>query len=250
MSKDQAERILRKVEEELPEKADSFPSLTGKFAGLKKFRVGNYRVIYTIIEETRRGPKTIELNLKDYPMRSAKARGLLIGSKPVTKITHLRYLTEEELTAKEQEQEDAAIETGAVIIQEPEEQVAEVIPEKAEVKPEEKEIPEPEIEAEPEEKPKPKAKAKVEPKIEEKPEPKVKAKSKPKAKAEPKIEEKPETKAKTKPEKKEKPKPEPKAEAKEKPKAEKKSDDDDEDKGDGNDGEENEWGIIQPEFGF
>ena len=52
MSKDQAERILRKVEEDLPEKADSFPSLRGKFAGLRKFRVGNYRVIYTILEDT------------------------------------------------------------------------------------------------------------------------------------------------------------------------------------------------------
>ena len=54
ISKGEAERILRKVEEDLPEKADSFPSLTGKFAGLRKCRVGNYRVIfiYTIIEDT------------------------------------------------------------------------------------------------------------------------------------------------------------------------------------------------------
>lgn len=52
ISKDQADRILEKIEENLPEKADSYPSLTGKFAGLKKFRVGEFRVIYTIIEET------------------------------------------------------------------------------------------------------------------------------------------------------------------------------------------------------
>jgi mRNA interferase RelE/StbE len=39
IDKDQAERILRKIEEELPDKADSFPALTGKFAGLRKFRV-------------------------------------------------------------------------------------------------------------------------------------------------------------------------------------------------------------------
>jgi mRNA interferase RelE/StbE len=52
IDKDQAERILRRIEEELPEKADSFPALTGKFAGLRKFRVGDYRVIYTLAEET------------------------------------------------------------------------------------------------------------------------------------------------------------------------------------------------------
>jgi addiction module RelE/StbE family toxin len=52
MDKDQAERILAKIEEQLPDKADNFPSLTGKFAGLRKFRVGDYRVIYAIIEDT------------------------------------------------------------------------------------------------------------------------------------------------------------------------------------------------------
>lgn len=52
IGKDQAERILAKIEESLPEKADTFPSLTGKFAGLRKFRVGDYRVIYTIIADT------------------------------------------------------------------------------------------------------------------------------------------------------------------------------------------------------
>jgi len=50
--KDQAERIIAKIEEQLPDRADNFPSLTGKFAGLRKFRVGDYRVIYAIIEDT------------------------------------------------------------------------------------------------------------------------------------------------------------------------------------------------------
>ena len=52
IGKDQAEKILAKIEEQLPDKADNFPSLTGKFAGLRKFRVGDYRVIYAIIEDT------------------------------------------------------------------------------------------------------------------------------------------------------------------------------------------------------
>jgi mRNA interferase RelE/StbE len=52
IGKDRAKRILREIAEKLPEKADAFPSLKGKFAGLRKFRVGDYRVIYAIIEET------------------------------------------------------------------------------------------------------------------------------------------------------------------------------------------------------
>jgi len=52
IDKDQAERILNEIQEKLSEKADTFPSLKGKFAGLRKFRVGDYRVIYAIVEET------------------------------------------------------------------------------------------------------------------------------------------------------------------------------------------------------
>lgn len=52
ISRDQADRILKKIEEDLPEKADNFPSLTGKFAGLRRFRVGDFRVIYTLTEDT------------------------------------------------------------------------------------------------------------------------------------------------------------------------------------------------------
>ena len=52
LSKDDVERILDKIEQDLPERADTFPLLTGKFAGLRKFRIGDYRVIYTIIENT------------------------------------------------------------------------------------------------------------------------------------------------------------------------------------------------------
>jgi mRNA interferase RelE/StbE len=52
IGKDQVDRILRKIEEELPEKADTIPLLSGKFSGLRKFRVGNYRVIYSILGDT------------------------------------------------------------------------------------------------------------------------------------------------------------------------------------------------------
>ena len=49
---DQADRILKRIEEELPEKAESFPVLTGKFSGLRKFRVGDCRVVYSIMGDT------------------------------------------------------------------------------------------------------------------------------------------------------------------------------------------------------
>jgi mRNA interferase RelE/StbE len=49
---DQAERILRKIEKDLPERADTFPALTGSFAGLRKLRVGDHRVIFTIMDDT------------------------------------------------------------------------------------------------------------------------------------------------------------------------------------------------------
>jgi len=50
--KDQADRILSKIEDELPEKAETFPSLTGRFSGLRKFRVGDYRVVFSIMGDT------------------------------------------------------------------------------------------------------------------------------------------------------------------------------------------------------
>lgn len=52
ISREQADTILRKIENGLPEKADTCPSLTGKFASLRKYRVGDYRVICSIIGDT------------------------------------------------------------------------------------------------------------------------------------------------------------------------------------------------------
>ena len=43
--------ILEKIETELTNNANKYPSLKGKFAGLRKFRVGEYRIIYSIINE-------------------------------------------------------------------------------------------------------------------------------------------------------------------------------------------------------
>lgn len=50
IDKAQARRILNRLEKDLSEKADSFPPLKGPFAGLRKYRIGDYRVIYAIIK--------------------------------------------------------------------------------------------------------------------------------------------------------------------------------------------------------
>ena len=52
IDKEQVNRILKKIEDELPQKADTLPTLTGKFSGLRKFRIGNFRVIFSIIGDT------------------------------------------------------------------------------------------------------------------------------------------------------------------------------------------------------
>ena len=50
LDKKEVRRILNKIEKELPQKAASFPVLKGKFAGLRKYRIGDDRIIYAIVE--------------------------------------------------------------------------------------------------------------------------------------------------------------------------------------------------------
>jgi len=50
LDKKEARRILGKIEKDLSERAESYPVLKGEFAGLRKMRVGDYRVIFTIID--------------------------------------------------------------------------------------------------------------------------------------------------------------------------------------------------------
>jgi addiction module RelE/StbE family toxin len=47
--KAEADRILKHIEQELSQNADAYPMLKGQFAGLRTYRVGDYRVIYAII---------------------------------------------------------------------------------------------------------------------------------------------------------------------------------------------------------
>jgi mRNA interferase RelE/StbE len=49
LSKAEAKRIMDLIEPELVKRPESNPVLKGQFAGLRKFRVGDYRVIYALI---------------------------------------------------------------------------------------------------------------------------------------------------------------------------------------------------------
>ena len=49
LSKAEAGRLLDQIERELVKKPESNPVLKGPFAGLRKFRVGDYRIIYALL---------------------------------------------------------------------------------------------------------------------------------------------------------------------------------------------------------
>jgi mRNA interferase RelE/StbE len=50
LSKAEAARLLNQIEVELSKNPSSNPVLKGRFAGLRKFRVGDYRVIYALLD--------------------------------------------------------------------------------------------------------------------------------------------------------------------------------------------------------
>ena len=49
LSKPEAKRILDLIEKELIKQPESNPVLKGQFAVLRKYRVGDYRVIYALL---------------------------------------------------------------------------------------------------------------------------------------------------------------------------------------------------------
>ena len=44
-----AKRVMDKIDEDLVHDPDRFPTLSGPFTGMRKYRVGDYRVIFVII---------------------------------------------------------------------------------------------------------------------------------------------------------------------------------------------------------
>ena len=51
LDKAQASHVLDQIEKDLVVHPDSFPTLKGQFAGLRKYRIGDYRVIYVILDD-------------------------------------------------------------------------------------------------------------------------------------------------------------------------------------------------------
>ena len=51
LGKAQALHILDQIDKDLIDHPESFPTLKGQFAGLRKFRIGDYRVIYVILDK-------------------------------------------------------------------------------------------------------------------------------------------------------------------------------------------------------
>jgi len=49
LSKSEAKRVVDKIEKELSQNADKYPVLKAEFTGLRKYRVGDYRVVYALI---------------------------------------------------------------------------------------------------------------------------------------------------------------------------------------------------------
>ncbi|MBN1868940.1 type II toxin-antitoxin system RelE/ParE family toxin [Candidatus Sumerlaeota bacterium] len=51
MSKAEARRVLDRIEKDLAKKPDAYPCLKGEFAGLRRCRVGQYRVLFAILDK-------------------------------------------------------------------------------------------------------------------------------------------------------------------------------------------------------
>lgn len=51
LSKPDARRIIDQLENDLSVKPEKYPALKGEFAGLRKYRVGEYRVIFAILDQ-------------------------------------------------------------------------------------------------------------------------------------------------------------------------------------------------------
>lgn len=52
IGRERSTKILEKIEKELSTKAGRYPELKGQFSGLRKCRIGDYRVIFAIINDT------------------------------------------------------------------------------------------------------------------------------------------------------------------------------------------------------
>ncbi len=51
LSKAEARRVLNRIEHALTKKPNARPMLKGEYAGLRKLRIGEYRVIFAILDQ-------------------------------------------------------------------------------------------------------------------------------------------------------------------------------------------------------
>jgi mRNA interferase RelE/StbE len=51
MGQADARRVLDRIEKDLSRKPDANPLLKGEFAGLRKYRVGDCRVVYAVLDK-------------------------------------------------------------------------------------------------------------------------------------------------------------------------------------------------------
>lgn len=51
LGKAEARRILDRLEHDLASNPSQYPALKGEFAGLRKYRIGSYRVIFVILDQ-------------------------------------------------------------------------------------------------------------------------------------------------------------------------------------------------------
>jgi len=52
IGKANTKRILDRIDKELASNPERFPALSGPISGMREFRVGDYRVIFVIIEQS------------------------------------------------------------------------------------------------------------------------------------------------------------------------------------------------------
>jgi mRNA interferase RelE/StbE len=48
----EADKVLSHIKRNLSQDAAKYPALSGKFAGLRKCRVGDYRIIFSVLDDT------------------------------------------------------------------------------------------------------------------------------------------------------------------------------------------------------
>ena len=52
VGKEEAEKLLKKIAKQLPSEAIHCPQLKGRYTGLRKYRIGDYRIIFALLEDT------------------------------------------------------------------------------------------------------------------------------------------------------------------------------------------------------